>query len=423
MPMPDRGRPYRIFVSGNCQMQFVHDALKLLYRDTPDIAVSFRAAYLPVRPGDAAAARQCDVHIVQVTNLAADPWAPLVPRAARRIRVPALALPGVFHALAPRVHPDHAQRGRPPYYLARGNRVLNEFAARFRRGEAIEPLVADYLANRGSEIATAPRLLEMNCIAMRRIGRHADFDPWRLIEPHLEERRFFWSVKHPTLGTAMMLVKGVLDGLGLPWDEAALDALARGPEYHEPYHAPIHPRLAERLGLVWAGDDTRYRFFQSYFTVAAHARRYIAGDFRPEFALNKAIHDARTRADAAATAVLFRASRAQFPEHGQAALWYGRVLQRLGRPALAAFYYRRALDGARHAPHPVPHRADVTADRIEAWLKRCRQPAKGRRSEPRNLAAGLVRLETEESRLLMQIRALEARRRLTALRQAAGPAR
>jgi transposase len=419
--MRDGARPYRVFLSGNCQMQFVHDALKLLYRGAPEIALTFRAAYLPARPGDAAAARSCDVHVMQVANLAADPWTDLVPARRPRIRVPALALPGLFHVLAPRIHPDHAQRGRPPYYLARGNQVLNGFAARFRRGEPAEALLADYLAYRGGEIGTAPRLFEMNCIAMRRIGRQADFDPWRDIEPRLAERRFFWSVKHPTLAAAMMLVRGVLDALGLPWDQAALDALARGPEYHEPYHAPIHPRLAERLALAWAGDETRYRFFHSYFTAAEHARRYIAGDFQREFALNQAIHGARTRADGDATLALFRANRALFPAHGQAELWYGRVLQRAGKPALASFHYRRALDGARQAPHLVPHRADVPADRIEAWLKRCRKPK--RRAEPANLAAGLARLEAEELRLLAQIRALEARRRLTVLRAAARQAR
>ncbi|HEY5209640.1 MAG TPA: hypothetical protein VIJ42_09375 [Stellaceae bacterium] len=420
--MPD-ARPYRIFVSGNCQMQFVADALARIYAGEPAIAVSFRAAHRPAHADDLAAARDCDVHVVQVTNLAADPWSALVPAAAPRIRVAALALPGVYHALAPRIHPDHTQRGRQPFYLARGNRMLDGFAARFRRGEEAAPLVAGYLAYRGAEIENAPRLFEMNRLAMRRLGQQADFDPWRAIEPHLAERRFFWSVKHPTLATGMILLRGVVAMLALPYDSGALDALSRAPEYHEPYHAPIHPRLAERLNLTWTGDETRHRFFHAYFTAAEHAARYIAGDFRRDFALNRAIRDARARADAAATAALFRACRAQFPDHGQADLWYARVLHRLGKAGMAAFYYRRALEGAQRHPHAVPHRADVPVEKMAAWLRQCeRERAMPRAGAPRDLAGSLARLEAEGARLTARIRVLEARRRLTTLRASARPA-
>ena len=427
---PEPGRPYRVFISGNCQLQFVFDALKLLYRDHAGIAVSFRATYQAPRPGDETLARQCDAHIVQITNLERDPWREMVPAAARRIRVPALQLPGIFHAFAPRVHPDHALGGRPPYYLARGNKLLNELARRFRQGEDAERLVADYLDFTGHEIEMAPRLLEMNVVSMRRIGLHSDFDLWREIEPRLARERFFWSVKHPTLAVAMILLRRVLDALELPYDPAALDALGQGPEYHEPYHAPIHPRLAERLGLTWAGVETKYRLFQNYFTAAEHARHYIAGNFRPEFTLNKAIRDARARADPAATADLFRSCRAHFPSHGQADFWYGRVLQRAGRHRLALFQYERALAGARAHPHATPHRADIAIAKIEACLRRCRraqgQGARGtgtisRMPDIATLRAQIARLEADEARLNARIRWWNARNRLRALAKVSSP--
>ncbi len=416
--MAEACRPYRIFLSGNCQIQFLFDALRRLYRDDPEIAFAFRASYRAPRAGDEDAARAADAHVMQVTNLADDPWRDAVPATARRIRVPALALPGVFHAFAPRVHPDRRPGGRQPYYLARGNRVLDDFVARRRRGEPLARLVAEYLDYRGAEIENAPRLLDLNRASMRRTARHADFDPWRPIEARLGEERFFWSVKHSTLATAISLLRGTIELLGLPRDDAALAALAAGPEYHEPYHAPIHPLLAERLGLAWAGPETRYRFFQRYFTAAEHAERYIAGDFRREFTLNQAINNARTGADPAGTKALFRASLALFPGHGQADFWYGRVLHRAGKHALAAHYYRRARDKARQQPHAVPHRSDVPAATIAAWLRRCRKNLAPRRTGVAAMAARLKRLEAEETRLLAQIRRLDARRRLDALRAA-----
>ena len=189
--------------------------------------------------------------------------------------------------------------------------------------------------------------------------------------------------------------------LGLPRDGSALEALARGPEYHEPYHAPIHPRLAERFGLAWAGAGARYRFFHRYFTAAEHAQIYIAGDFGRDFALNHAIHYARTRGDPEVTAALFRTAPALFPSHGQADFWYGRVLHRQGKLGLAAFHYRRARDGARRHPHPVPHRADVVAPTIETWLRRSRKQLAPRQTGGSHVAR-LTRLEAEEARLLVK---------------------
>lgn len=413
-------RPYRVFLSGNCQMQFVYDALRRLYRDRTDLAFAFRASYRAMRPGDATAA-DADIHVMQVTNLADDPWRDAVPARARRIRVPTLALPGIYHVFAPRVHPDAAARGRQPHYLARGNQLLSDLAARHRAGEAADALTAEYLAYRGDEIANAPRLLDMNVAAMRRIARNADFDVWGRIESRLGAERLFWSVKHPTVATAALLLRGVIDALGLPCAAAALDAVARGPEYHEPYHAPIHPNLAARLGLAWAGPATRYRFFHSYFTAGEHAARYIAGDFRRETMLNQAIQQARRQADPTATATLFRSSLSVFPGHGQADFWYGRVLHRQGKLGLAAYHYRRARDRARQTPHPVPHRADIATATIETWLSRCRARLAPKPVGVTAMATRLERLAAEEARLLAEIRRLDARRRLADLRAAESP--
>jgi hypothetical protein len=411
-------RPRRIFLSGNCQMQFIYDALRGLYRDRDDLAFAFRASYRAARGDDDGIVRAANVHVVQVTNVAEDPWRDAVPATAQRIRVPLLALPGVFHAFAPRVHPEHPRGGRPPHYLARGNRLLNELSMRRRTGEPLDRLLGDYLFYRGAEIENARRLLDMNIVAMRRVARRSDFDVWRKIEPVVTTERLFLSVQHPTRATAMLLLHGVIECLGLERDEAALTALAQGPEYHEPYHAPVHPAIAEWLGLAWAGPETRYRFFQRYFTAEAHARHYIGGDFAHEMGLNQAIQDARRGADPAATGALFRSALPLFPDHGQADFWYGRVLHRQGRLGLAAFYFRRARDRARNHPHAVPHRADASPATIDAWLRRCRRELGRRRGALPGIAARLTRLETEERRLLAQIRRLEALRRLGAARAA-----
>lgn len=416
-------RPRRIFLSGNCQMQFVYDALRRLYRGRDDLAFAFRASYRAYRDEADDTIRAADMHVMQVTNVAEDPWRDATPATARRIRVPLLALPGVFHAFAPRVHPEHPRGGRPPHYLARGNRLLNDLAARRRNGEPLDRLVGAYLDYRGAEIEQAPRLFEMNVASMRRVARHADFDVWRRLEPKLATERLFWSVQHPTRATAMQLLGGIIDGLGLTRDETALAALAQGPEYHEPYHAPIHPAIAARLGLAWAAAETRYRFFHSYLTAASHARCYIGGDFVRATALNQAIQDARRGADPAKTATLFQSVRSLFPDHGQADFWYGRVLHRQGRFGLAAFYLRRARDGARNHPHAVSHRADASPATIDAWLRRSRVELGRRRRAVPGVAASLMRLEAEERRLLAEIRRLDALRRLNAARAApASPA-
>jgi hypothetical protein len=372
--MTERGRHYRIFISGNCQLQFVSDSLKYLFRRHRDIEILFRANFQNERPGDNEAARACDVHIVQVTNLEPDRWQDIVPAQTRRIRVPLLQLAGIFHSFAPRAHPAHGRRGAPPFYLARGNRVLHALAIRYAEGGAeSDQLTAEYLDYFGKETAAAPRMMEMTNQSMRRVGLHSDFDLWREIEPRLGEERFFWSVKHPTLKTEIKLLLGVLDKLELPYDAEDLAALAQGREYHEPFHAPVHPRVAAALGLAWARPETKYRYFQNYYTVAEHAKRYIRGDFVDEFALNAAINDARSNRDAARAARAFKNALSRFPAHGQAHFWYGRVLQRLEKWDQAIGLYEQALAGMNRHPHDVAHRADVTVAGVEKCLKRCRR--------------------------------------------------
>ena len=409
--MVSERRPFRVFVSGNCQAQFVYDALRFLWRDEPGIELTYRASYRPIRPGDEAAARVCDLHLAQVANLERDPWRELVSASARRLRFPVLLLTGVFHALAPRVHPGDPSRGRPPFYLARGNTLLHAHALRFRRGEVLDPLLDSYLNRSDAAFAGASRLLDLNIASMRRVAREADLDPWRAIEPRLHRERLFWSVKHPTLAASMLLLRPLLAALDLPYDTARLAALAAGPEYHEPYHAPVHPALAARLGLAWAGPETRYRFFAREFTAAEHARRFIAGDFAAEFALNRTIRDARSRADDRATAAAFRRLPSA-PCHGQAEFWHGRVLQRLGqfRPAIASF--EAALAALRAAPFAVSHRADTGAARIAACHAQCRRALGGESGSDRHaretdiaqLQARLDRLEAYEAYLEARIR-------------------
>jgi tetratricopeptide (TPR) repeat protein len=425
--MPSRTAPYRIFVSGNCQMQLVADALKFLHRGNREILIAYRASRGTIESGDDNPARRCHLHVSQITNFVPDPWLEASPASARHIRAPVLQLPGVFHAFAPRVHPFHETRGRPPYYLTRGNKVLNELAEQHRRGVGIDRLVGEYLAYAGREIESAPRLMELNIAAMRRVGSNSDFDVWRELEPRLAEERFMWSVKHPTLATAMKLLRGVLALIDLPYDARDLEALASGPEFHEPYHAPIHPNVAARLGLAWAGAETKYRFFHSYFTAAEHARVYIGGNFRAEFRLNKAIHQARCRGDAKATVQLFRGVRGRFPDHGQADFWFARVLQRADQYDQAIARYERALRAARDAPHAVLHRADIPIAKIAACLAQCRRLASeaAALAEPalaldlETLARNVERLETIEAHLTARIRWWNARESLMAARNSA----
>jgi hypothetical protein len=356
-------RPFRIFLSGNCQFLYLADALKYLFRNDPKIVVHCRTSYQKVQPYDGEFARHCDVHLAQIANFDKVGWAEVVPDSSRRIRVPLVALPGIFHAFRVRVHSAHPVTSQP-YYLAKGNDVLLSLATQFSRGNTrIETLLARYLDYQGREIRAAPRLLEMNRKAMGRIALNSDFDIWSIIEPRIHQERFFWNEKHPTRRLHLILLDNVLEALGLAFDLEDLEQLRRQPEYHEPYHAPIHPRLADALGLEWAKQGDKLRFYQEYFSLEEHARIFIAGDFADAFALGRAIHATRMGRGGPATVSAFAEREPTYSRNGQPDYWYGYALYRLGCMEEAAERFEIAHHRMLASPHPVQHRVDVTPER------------------------------------------------------------
>ena len=79
----------------------------------------------------------------------------------------------------------------------------------------------------------------------------------RFIERHQRDRQLFHSTHHPTDLVFHELCEECLSRLG------AKDTIVLRPEANgwRDWSVPVHPAIARRLGVVWAHEATRYRYF------------------------------------------------------------------------------------------------------------------------------------------------------------------
>ncbi|MCM0756596.1 WcbI family polysaccharide biosynthesis putative acetyltransferase [Desulfovibrio aminophilus] len=87
------------------------------------------------------------------------------------------------------------------------------------------------------------------------------------------ERMLFNTVNHPGPELMALAARGVLAELGLtaPAEADLLSSARLFPEFQ----MPIHPQVAEFLGLSFAGPDTEYRVFGKKKTFAQYVEAYV----------------------------------------------------------------------------------------------------------------------------------------------------
>ena len=93
----------------------------------------------------------------------------------------------------------------------------------------------------------------------------------RFILDNFQRRRLFYTTNHPNGQIIAMLMQYLLKHLGI--DEAyrpnaSLDHLKR-------LQVPVHPKVAQALGVKWAGESTKYLYGGEQITWETYVRRYI----------------------------------------------------------------------------------------------------------------------------------------------------
>lgn len=261
------GHPVVGFV-GNCQAELLSRAFRAAALGCETVYRFYDEA------GEAAAAdaARCDILVLQDIQNVED-WLlyDRVGPAARIVRIPFLRFAALWpyddfngpRDLAARAQ-DHPSRHTVTYYdsvLAKLRRFVSDPEARiaaYRRLDA--PQIVDPLRVLDFE---ARRLVAMDEKYGVAIGAAilADFCT----------RQLFFTVNRPCgeLLAGVLALIGRETGLALgPPRGVDLDELAA-------IECPVHPRVAEKLGVSWATPDRRYARDGSTYTFEEHARDYI----------------------------------------------------------------------------------------------------------------------------------------------------
>jgi hypothetical protein len=93
----------------------------------------------------------------------------------------------------------------------------------------------------------------------------------QFILDHFQRRRLFYTTNHPNGQIIGMLMQYLLRQLGIGRGfrpNSTLDHLRR-------LQVPVHPKVAETLGVTWAKENTKYLYGGEQITWETYIRRYI----------------------------------------------------------------------------------------------------------------------------------------------------
>ncbi len=89
-----------------------------------------------------------------------------------------------------------------------------------------------------------------------------------------QEEQLFFTVNHPRKTLLRLAADGICTALGLgPLPDAAADAV---PEALDEFELPVHPAVARRFSLAWAGPDRLWNVYGRKMAFAEYAALYVA---------------------------------------------------------------------------------------------------------------------------------------------------
>ncbi len=194
------------------------------------------------------------------------------------------------------------------------------------------------------DIVAATRLdraMELSLEMQRRRDRGTGIDIAGVLARDLRHQYMFHGKGHPAEPVYRLQARHVFAALGVPANLIAAAEQAAGDVGPSINQAPVHPRVAEHLGLGYIRPDQRYRHNEEgAFTFAESVERYIDHVWVP--ALSEGLWLQRNARPAEAVPKL-RDGLARCP--GSLAGWraLGTALAELARPAEAQAALHRAL--------------------------------------------------------------------------------
>lgn len=276
LPNPAIGATARanLVVVGNCQAGMLADVFGNDEALRRRFATRYHHHALPEPLRDAARREIEAADIVLMQDIRDNETYPLrdeIPPGARMLRFPCLRLasPWPFDAYNGAGDPEARAKDHPNYeftyfdgLLARLRREIPDPEARFA---AYRDLTMKGLV----DPVRLHRLEERRLLAMDKA--HGGGAGAAILE-RLRRDQVFYTTGHPGGRVFGHLLDGLLQTLGVRdrvTATAGLDGLRT-------LQVPVHPIIAERLGLRWAGPDATYLYRGEPITWETYVRRYIA---------------------------------------------------------------------------------------------------------------------------------------------------
>lgn len=150
------------------------------------------------------------------------------------------------------------------------DRLLDELLG---RGLARQEVLHLYLRTDPARYFDLDALAEASLVHERAKEERSDVKYVDAILARWRDEQLFFTVNHPRKTLLRLVADGVCQRLGLdPLSEAAYSA---APEGLSEFELPVHPAVARRFSLAWAGPQRLWRVHGREMTFAEYAAHYV----------------------------------------------------------------------------------------------------------------------------------------------------
>jgi hypothetical protein len=263
----------KVLIVGNCQAQTVHEALARSgeFDDRLDVKYHFVALQQNLHEAGKTELENSDVLLVQdIRDWENYPLRPYIQDGVRIIKFPLLH----FASLWPFDHyngpgdKEAYEREWPNltflYHDGLLARLRKEIPDRDQRLLAYRTLSVDGIIN-------FTRLHDFEKRRLAAMDKQFGCEIGQFIMNHFQKRRLFYTTNHPNGQILGMLMQYLLRELEMDQGyrpNSTLDHLRR-------LQVPVHPKVAQALGVTWATESTKYLYSGEQITWETYVRRYI----------------------------------------------------------------------------------------------------------------------------------------------------
>lgn len=272
-----------IVLYGNCQLVALHHAYNCFVTPHTRDTLTLINPRAKLTPAEHQHFQQADLVIDQVTDHEWPAAFDVSTVSARRIRVPAVGTPFLWPWTGT-PHPQSVER-YAGYHPFRAEMNDTWILRAMKAGASPEQAVADYIALDAPAAGHVDRRYEIEMDRQRTRDAATGFNAAPIIEAHFRTEHLFLTPYHFGLRLGRYMAETTFEAVGVP--SHCMDRMRRHMTtgFALPFELPVHPAIARHFNLTWAGEHTRYRFFQEgLLTFAQYVARVANCEAYPELA-------------------------------------------------------------------------------------------------------------------------------------------